>query len=181
MTTNLCLTRVPLMAGNANVVEDTMQLGNNIIDLRGQVTRIDGHLCARMIIPREQGCCWYVGEEGEDEGREMQQRVGGKGGKEETSVLFLYILAISTKAPPPVKPSDGATQLSSNFYFCLFPSFLRMSRPSGSRQSTLRRRYGKQLVGWLRSKQSDITARTTGKSRLNTQCSGRPPAALICT
>lgn len=38
-------------------------------------------------------------------------------------------------------------------------------------------------VGWLVEIQTERYhgARTTGKSRLNTQCSGRPPAALICT
>ena len=35
------------MTGHSNVVKDTMQLGDNIIDLGGQVTRIDGHFAAR--------------------------------------------------------------------------------------------------------------------------------------
>lgn len=31
------------MAGNTNLVEDTMQLGDNIVDLGGQITRVDRH------------------------------------------------------------------------------------------------------------------------------------------
>lgn len=148
MATNLCLARFPLITWNTDVVEDTMQLGDNIIDLRGQVTRIDGHLCARMIIPREQGCCWLTKKRRSRRGRRCSKEWEGKeGDKKKRVCCFCISLQYQQKAPPPVKSSDGATQLRSSFYFCLFPCFLRMSRPPGSRQSTLRRRYGKRLVG----------------------------------
>lgn len=31
------------MVRNPNVIKDTMKLGDNIVDLRGQITRVDSH------------------------------------------------------------------------------------------------------------------------------------------
>jgi len=44
------------MARNSNIVEDTMQLRDNIVDLSGQVTRIDGHFALLRPQDKGEGC-----------------------------------------------------------------------------------------------------------------------------
>lgn len=41
--TNLGLSSLALMVRNSNVVEDAMELGDNVVDLSGQIARIDRH------------------------------------------------------------------------------------------------------------------------------------------
>lgn len=41
--TNLCLTRLPFMVRDSNLIEDPVKLANNIVNLGGQVARVHRH------------------------------------------------------------------------------------------------------------------------------------------
>lgn len=58
-STNLCLSSIALMAGNSDIIEDPMQLGHNVVDLGGQVARVDCHVFLKSDNPKhgEQRLC----------------------------------------------------------------------------------------------------------------------------